>query len=219
MGSGAPMSLFLHSQRDILPVPISSPHQSAAKGRRVTSLSPQATPAQPRDQPWRPDLRERALVSQELGKDLVTGQGDSIPDLPPASPREGGRDPGPGTLQRHSGSKRSSGLSPSPASRQRRPDSDSQLSETGRSPAAAAGGGCPRRACLRCLPSLQECVGVDSQGRQRSRARERAPVALPSPFSTPGLIESASQSPPVAFRCAAQAQTSSPLPEARKPGD
>lgn len=87
----------------------------------------------------------------------------------------------------HSGTERSSSPSPSPASRQqRRPDSESRLSGTGWSP-AAAGGGCPRRACLRRLPSLQECVGADSRGRRRSRARERAPVALPSLFSTPGL--------------------------------
>lgn len=65
----------------------------------MTSPNPQATPAQPRDQPWRPDLGERPLASQELSEDLVPGQGDSIPDPSPASPGEGGRIPGPGTLQ------------------------------------------------------------------------------------------------------------------------
>lgn len=164
----------------------------------MTSPSPQATPAQPQDQPWRPDLRERALASQELSEDLVPGQGDSIPDPSPASPGEGGRSQVLAPSNSHSGTERSSGPSPSPASRQQRPDSDSRLSGTGRSP--AAGGGCPRRAGLHRLPSLQECVGADSRGRRRSRARERAPVALPSPFSTPGLTVSASQSPPVASR-------------------
>lgn len=86
LGSGAPMSLFLHSQRDILPVPISStttPHQSAAKGRRVTSLSPQATLAQPRDQPWRPDLGERALVPRSWVRTWCLSRGTaSLTRLP-----------------------------------------------------------------------------------------------------------------------------------------
>lgn len=66
----------------------------------MTSPSPQSTPAQPLDQPWRPDLGERALASQELSEDLVPGQGDSIPNPPPASPGEGGRVAGSGTLQK-----------------------------------------------------------------------------------------------------------------------